>query len=68
MIYTNVVTLCNARKISVAKLEREIGLSNGTVGKWKKTSPTIDNVVKVAEFFGVTIDSLVSEELNHSLA
>lgn len=61
MIYKNIISLCNAKNISVAKLERETGLSNGTVGKWKKTSPTIDNVVKVADFFGVTVDDLISK-------
>ena len=61
MIYKNIISLCNTKNISVAKLERETGLSNGTVGKWKKTSPTIDNVVKVADFFGVTVDDLISK-------
>ena len=61
MIYKNILNLCKEKKISVSKLEKETGLANGTVGKWRSFSPTIDNVKKVAEFFGVTIDSLVSE-------
>ncbi len=61
MIYTNIISLCKARNISVSKMEMETGLANGTVGKWRKVSPTIDNVKKVAEFFGVTIDSLVNK-------
>ena len=68
MIYTNIISLCNAKKISVAKLERETGLANGTVGRWKKSSPTIDNVVKVADFFGVTVDSLISKTSRETVA
>lgn len=63
MIYTNIINLCKARNISVSKLETETGLANGTVGKWRKFSPTIDNMKKVAAFFGVTIDSLVNGEV-----
>ena len=61
MLIKKIVSLCKQRNISIAQLEREIGLGNGTIGGWKKSSPTIDNVKKVAEFFCVTIDSLVYE-------
>lgn len=59
MVFRNIVALCKKKNISIAKLEREIGLGNGTIGRWEKSSPSIDNVKKVAEFFGVTVDSLV---------
>ena len=58
LIYRNILALCKERNIPVSKLEREVGLGNGTVGSWAKRSPSIENVGKVAKFFGVTIDSL----------
>ena len=61
MIYKNILSLCKEKNISVSKLEKETGLATGTVGKWRSFSPTVDNVKKVAEFFGVSIDSLVVE-------
>ena len=60
MIYKNIVKLCKDRGISIAKLEQKTGLGNGTIGKWGTKSPNVDNVKKVADFFGVTVDSLMA--------
>lgn len=61
MIYEQVMRLCAEKKVSVAKLERETGLGNGTIGRWVKSSPSVENAKKVAEFFGVTLDELIKE-------
>lgn len=60
MILENILKLCEEREISIAKLERETGISNGTIGRWGKTSPNVENVRKVAEYFGVSVDALIS--------
>lgn len=60
MIYENVVVLCRIHNISISKLEKEVGLGNGTIGKWGKVSPTVESVEKVANYFGVSIDALNS--------
>lgn len=62
MIYKNVVRLCKEKGISIARLERETGIGNGTIGRWEKSSPSVDNAKKVADFFGVTVDSLMMAE------
>ena len=60
MILANITKLCKERGISIAKLERETGISNGTISRWGASSPTVENVRKVADFFNVTIDTLVA--------
>ena len=60
MIYKNIVALCLSKNINIAKLEKEIGLGNGTIGRWKTVSPTVENIQKVANYFGVTVDSLIT--------
>ena len=60
MIYENIAALCKKTGISIARLEIETGIGNGTIGRWKKSSPNVDNVKKVADFFGVTVDSLLT--------
>lgn len=60
LIYENVVVLCRIHNISISKLEKEVGLGNGTIGKWGKVSPTVESVEKVANYFGVSIDALNS--------
>lgn len=60
MIFENISNLCKAKKISISRLEKEIGLGNATISGWKTSSPNVDNLKAVADYFGVTVDSLIS--------
>lgn len=64
MIYTNVCNLCQSRGISIAKLERETGLGNATIRGWVTSSPTVEKLKAVADYFGVTVDELLSDDEN----
>ena len=61
MILANVTRLCKQKGISIARLERETGISNGTISRWGASSPTVENARKVAEFFGTTVDELLAD-------
>lgn len=61
MIYKKISTLCKENKISIARLEKELGIGNGTIGRWEKSSPTVENLKKVADYFGVTVNDLISQ-------
>lgn len=60
-MYRKIKELCKKKNISVTRLEKELGLSNGSVCKWEKSIPRGDTLVKVANYLGVTADSLISE-------
>lgn len=63
MLLNNIVQLCKERHVSIAKLEREIGLGNGTIGRWDRVSPTLESLQKVSEYFGIGLDDLLSSEV-----
>lgn len=52
--------------ISINKLEKEAGLTRGSMAKWDIHTPSYDKLKKVADFFGVTVDYLLgtSEEIH----
>lgn len=60
MVYTAIVNLCKERGISISRLERDLGLGNATIRGWSKSSPRVDNLRLVADYFGVTVDSLTA--------
>ena len=64
LIHENIVSLCKSKNISISKLEQETGLGNATIRTWKTSSPSVDRLKKVADYLGVTIDSLLSEVLS----
>lgn len=62
MLLKNIRKLCKDRQTTVAQIEREIGLSNGTISKWASSSPTVNNLKAVADYLGVSVDELLAEE------
>lgn len=62
MLYDNIKILCDKNNISTPQLERELKFGAGTIYKWQTVSPSVDNLQKVADFFKVTIDSLVPKK------
>ena len=59
MIFENISSLCRKNKISIARLERDTGLGNATIRGWVRSSPTVDKLKAVADYFGVTLDELL---------
>ena len=64
MLLNNIATLCRDKGISVAKLEKELGFGNATIRMWAKSSPSIEKVKAVADFFGVSVDRLIFESVD----
>lgn len=58
MLYQKIVELCEKQGTNVSKLERECGLANGTIRRWKDSSPSIENLIKVADKLDVSLDYL----------
>ena len=63
MFYDVYCALCKGKGISLSRAAEEIGLSNSTVTKWKKTgaTPSGDTLSKVAAYFGVSVDDLIGD-------
>lgn len=55
----NIKSLCELRGMSIPKLEKELGFGRGSIYNWEKSSPSIDKVQKVAEFFNVSVNRVL---------
>lgn len=65
-LYDKIKLLAKERKISIRKLEEDLGYGNGTIRRWETTSPGFDKVEKVADYFGVTTDYLSGRDPKES--
>lgn len=56
--------LCEIKGVSPKKATEDIGLSNSITTKWKKTgaTPKGDTLQRIADYFGVTTDYLLTGE------
>lgn len=59
MVYEKVNEICKERGISLATVEKEAGLSNGAICKWKYSSPKVSSVQAVAKVLKVKISKLI---------
>ncbi len=58
MIYDKIKKICEEKGISVGSVEKQAGLGNGTISKWNKSNPTIDNLQAVANVLKVNVNKL----------
>ncbi len=65
MFYDRFRELCERRGISCNRAAIEMGLSNATPTAWKKRglTPKADTLALIANYFGVTTDYLLGEEI-----
>ncbi len=54
--------LADSKNTNFAEIERKIGLSNGQIRRWDTSSPKAENLEKVADYFGVSVDYLLGRE------
>ncbi len=55
-----VKNLCKERGIPVSRLEKELGFANGYISQLRKGVFPSNRLVEIAEYFGVSVDYLVS--------
>ena len=59
-------SLAKSKSISLPLLEEPLGFGAGTISKWDKSMPSADKLKAVAQFFGVSMDYLMTGEKEDS--
>jgi len=63
-IVDRIRTLCEENGITINKLEKEADIGRGNVARWDKHRPNIDKVQRVADYFGVSADFILTGNEN----
>lgn len=61
-IVDRIRALANKQEMSLPELEIKLGLGNGTISRWNKSSPNTAKISLVADFFHVSVDYLLGRE------
>jgi len=59
MLYDKILALCRERDISIRRVEMDCKIGNGTIRGWNTSSPRVNKLKAVADYFGLTINDLV---------
>ena len=69
MFYSNFLKLCNKVNKAPTAVALELGFQKSSVTKWSRgTLPTKANQLKIANYFGITVEELLNEEKEKSPA
>lgn len=60
--YDRLCMLLKERNISQRKAEIDIGLSSAAISKWKKHTPNMERVQKIADYLNVSVEYLMTGE------
>lgn len=63
MDLTVVKNLCKQKGITIYELEEACGFSKTYIYNWKRNTPSVDRVKIVADYFGVSIEYLLGENV-----
>lgn len=55
-VYQHVKALADERKVPISTVESECKLGNGTIKSWEKSSPKLDKLYPVAQYFEVDLE------------
>ena len=61
-LYEKIKELAAQRKVSISRLEEELGFANASLKRWKTSNPGADKLTKVADYFNVSVDYLLGNE------
>lgn len=61
-----VKNICKSRKIPLSRLEKDLGYSNGYIAQLRKGVFPSDRLAEIAEYLGVSIDSLLCAETDEA--
>lgn len=67
-MYSKFVELLQKRKMTPYQVAKATGISQSTLSDWKtgRAKPKADKLLKLAEYFGVTVDYFLKEETNEN--
>lgn len=67
MAMNNLFNLISERDLNPRKVALDLNISEGTLSEWKsgKRLPNVSTLIKVADYFGCSIDFLLDRSIPH---
>lgn len=58
-MHKKIKAICKKKNIRISQLESDLGFAKGYISKLSKSSPSIDNAMKIARYLDVDVKELV---------
>ena len=61
-VFDRVKSLANSQRVSISRLEEDLGFGKNSLYSWKTKTPNGDRLAKVADYFHVSTDYLLGRD------
>lgn len=61
--YEQLKKICQEHNTTVYAVEKATGASKGSFIKWRTSSPSVDKIIEIADYFGVPMDYLIGRDI-----
>ncbi|WP_124058413.1 helix-turn-helix domain-containing protein [Vaginisenegalia massiliensis] len=62
-LYDVIKKMAKEKQVTISQIEKELDLSNGAISKWNDHKPNLAPLLKVANYFQISIDDLLKDSL-----
>jgi transcriptional regulator with XRE-family HTH domain len=59
LLVKSIREICKVNNITPSQLENELNFGAGLISRWTKSSPSLDKIVDIADYFHISIDKLI---------
>lgn len=59
-LFDKIKLMADEKNKSIAKIEKEAGIANGTISGWRSSKPLAETLARVARVLGTTVDELIN--------
>lgn len=59
LLVKSIREICKVNNITPSQLENELNFGAGLISRWTKSSPSLDKIVEIADYFHISIDKLI---------
>lgn len=66
LLVKSIKETCLKRNLTVNQLEKKLGYSPSLISRWIKSSPSLDKIVDIADYFHISIDELIGRNINNT--
>ena len=64
LLVKTIRNLCKKNNLPVSQLESELNFGAGLISRWIKSSPSIDKIVDIADYFHISLDEVIGRDIN----
>lgn len=63
-LYERVKEVAKSKNVSINQMEKDLGFARSYISKFKTIAPGIENLQKIANYLGVSVDNLLGKEVS----